>query len=552
MKQRSTNNRRIMRSKRFVIAADHVGVAQEVQFHLGRLLQGVSSGPSSPHPVDIQTVQSREQLSRLPYVKRGTDWLLTTESIPERVVGSSPFFPEMPNGWKAASDWVDSGGYGCIRRAIVLTNEGLWEPEKPQLRPRVVAVPQHRLNPDLCEIREIIQAGEADVDYLPPTIVHLSVEETDSGKFRLRQDKESDGPLQLLVEDCMGKHARIGQSFGDFLSGANLKHTDDFLLEGNFSRAVQRFSKELTKASVPLLRKVIDATQTAAKALQIPDVLVLAGRGPCPVHLHLHWKGRRTFQPLDLFFDGEKGFPLCAILPVVWRVRGVRKRKQACEHNCTQFNEEVFTVMHSCIEQVRVEGWACKGLRKVPAHSKRILVAVGLPQIDPHEVKELEDIRRPIVRISRESGTAVHITTHGTSEGMVIGPSARLRGDNGRVVNAHTLGLALDFGFFNACGLGKQLSAPEAILTLFGNFADEVIEKGGCAEAICNRWPVSVRHALLLAEAFYRTKPSNIHGRAAALLRARLEVFNRFAGNKRSRLDRSWLAPIHIWRRETG
>jgi hypothetical protein len=96
------------------------------------------------------------------------------------------------------------------------------------------------------------------------------------------------------------------------------------------------------------------------------------------------------------------------------------------------------------------------------------------------------------------------------------------------------------------------LSASESVLTSFGNFGEELIAKGGCAEAICHRWPVSVAHALALAEAFYHTKPSTVHGRAAALLRSRIEVFNRFAGDKSSRLDRSWLAPIHVWRRDTG
>ena len=539
-------------SKRFVIAMNEPAVANHLCEKLLELFPGAK--PS--------IVPSRRELRRLSGMSGGTDWLIVSESIPEQKGG---IVREKRTGWEAASEWVNAHGKRGVRRAVVVTDSDAWAMAGIRIGDRLVALPATSLHTDFCELREIIQAGEANVDYVPPTIVHLGISRR--GKyFFLGFEDNPEGPLASFFKERVVATSGRTQRFRDFLSTARVRNANALLEKGGFVAALNAFSDEILNTKDSLLRDVLQTANDAMQTLALPKDGQDRNLGrPCPVHLHFHWKCQPSFQPLDLIKTKKaKAHFLNSRFPVVWRIDGSHDSSGATgrHHNPVYYGPCSFDILHSCVEDFVFWNKPRKGLSRLPQHSNEILATLGLVGCKPKDARQREDVHEVFHRDRSDAGATVHITTHGIhrrpvhTSGLVVAPTYALTGDSAQIVRALELADGdpprIRFGFFNACELGDQLSAAEAAQDVFTCFAEGVIVEGACAEAICNRWPVTVDQALPLALGFYETRPITVHGRAAALFRARLRVFNLFrSATEDSLTDLSWLAPVHVWRQES-
>lgn len=481
--------------------------------------------------------------------RRGTvEWLI----VSERWFDDNSIAVGVPEGLESpgsalARRWTEERDGKAAGRAVVLTETQWWNSDVA-FSDRLLGLPKIGWDWYLPQLIEMIHAAEAGVILLPPTTITYGVEVEDSTIW-LRYLRVGEGPLAPLLR------RRLEGSGGARECTHRECSSRPFLAvlqsrEGDRRGAVLRLTRAVynTLAGTGFLDEVREIAREAIDKLKIraPKDRI----GPYPVHLHLECDPAAFSLPIDLALreDADGRDVLCMKLPVVWLLRRSEDEPSAgpTPHNETGYSSEGFTAAHSGTIAASFDGLLFPAITGVEQHSIKILETAGV-KTAPTALTSTECL----VRLFKEGqlGRTVHVTAHGVHNreadcsGVLVSSDAAAQ----NVVEARELadpdGPRVHFAFFNCCELGYR-DDEAAADSFHSSFTGALIRRAACREAICNRWSVSQKQALAIAEEFYLLKPRTVYGRALALLAARRRLLDR---DPNAEKDLSWLAPIHVW-----
>lgn len=456
------------------------------------------------------------------------------------------------------------------RRAVVVVD---WTWEGIEVKPsrRLFYLrPCEVINVGGAFLVETIRSAEEGCCFVPPTVVTLSISRHGNA-HRLRVEDIEGGPLKVYIETRLQQQPfrdrRATQVVSGFTSAARTLAAEvrktcctPKTLRAALVRISRRMARSLgvrRRSSPSLVELLHDAARDALSErwYSPSDPVELSGAGPYPVHLHIRGPARILSLPFDLALMSDNHGHLCVHLPVVWRWPNDRPSDPA---KVNPLDLAHIRAAYSCHEQVLVSGapGPLPGLAGVQEEVSQIATLLGLRKGQWGEVRSVESLRNAFGTDASDVRRGVHVASHGVhgacpdDSGIVVGPVSGLAPSRGVVVKAAQLrdsGAA--FAYVNCCRTGQCDPAPAASYS--GGFAQAAVQAGVCAEMIGNRWPVHDRWACRLAMEFYRLRPLTVHGRAVALLRARLVVLKEMTEKLHELpLDPTWLAPIHIWAEE--
>jgi hypothetical protein len=511
-----------------MIASEDQALANLIQTSLERQLPIYS----------VESCATLEQVNRRLSETREFRWLITTARIPcETLVVNDQ------NGCDLARQWVLGEGHF----AIVITDD--WESIN-WLRKRLSAIPsEYPASAFGQEIVNIIHAGDAGTNYVPPTVVRIEFVRTGpkNENCELRFG-HAEGPFSGSLENLRRNQAKKPVKLGRFADlTLELRPIFEAKTTEERNKAIVQGSESLWKKT-GWLRILTGLCETLRNELFHDAVLPEPFDAPCPVHLQIAADPELMAIPLDMAC--EKDRYLCCRLPVTWRIRsGVKPPNERSERNRNRTTHDRFRAISAGLNEQDAKN-----------HIKTISEHLG-GTVDHRHAESGKAFCEAL--IADQPGASAYVISHGLKKkggdrwGIPVGANGTFDARESLVTAAHIQPkdgrLPWNFIFFNCCSLADYLLDPEEP-SHFGGFTEEILSKAVCREVVANRWKVLPGQAMALAEDFYRSRPTTAQGRADALYKARSRVrrssenpedVERPTGLEEG--DTTWLAPIHIW-----
>ncbi|MFN0167222.1 MAG: CHAT domain-containing protein [Bryobacteraceae bacterium] len=426
---------------------------------------------------------------------------------------------------------------------------------------RVFAAKRHRTFEG---IADMIRAGDGGATPILPTVVRMRFSR---GPAKTSTGEQGLDPCTLeLARDAYLVGGPLTEYFDEECEKRGLR-TDEFGPFGDLSASSQAiasvFDKDRGNAAMSAALDLWKALPESGIMRSFPDIAKKArellfeqqpNEFPCLFILHIVVSSAEMIAvPLDLALNRWAGTGhICARIPVTWRVKTEHAPKSTDDDkllNSTGYH--YFRAISSCHESCIVNGLRFPAVTNAEEHVQKVLASLRLPAGQSRHVVDGDSLREAM-DAEQEKKCCAYVLTHGLvgdgTNALVVGPSS---GDgSGARVRAAQLaaesGHRRRFVYFNCCKLGHQQTEQEFRSRYFGGFAHEMLQRGVCHELICNRWPVTEKWALRLAEEFYLQRPSTAPARAMALFNARVRI-EREMSRAGEEIDPTWLAPVHLW-----